>query len=154
MYCISSYHALSQRFFLLKPLTEDKAWRPWGDTKCWVTFSSFHDVYLIPHQKLAALRKKIKNKNKHKKPQPFIFSDTFTSTAWSDAQIYGSPQASSYLPERKTTLPEQKKSLLDVQNQYSLLQVGIIMRGEYWFAIDAPLRCTDFLLFPHANCIS
>lgn len=65
MYCISSYRTLFQRFSLLKPLKEDKAWRPWGDTKCWVTFQSFHDVYLIPHQKLAVLRKKQANTKKN-----------------------------------------------------------------------------------------
>lgn len=156
MYCISSYRTLFQRFFLLKPLAEDKAWRPWGDTKCWVTFQSFHDVYLIPHQKLAAPRKKTK-KNKPEKIQPCIFFFRYFHNHIDSLVCCSDIRLSSNIllsPREKNNLTEQNKSLLDVHNQYSLLQVGIIMRVEYWFPIDAHLCCTDFFLFPDANCIS
>lgn len=95
-------------------------WRPWSDRQFWVTFPGFHCVYLClldPHQKSSC--------TEHR--QLFPFDWYFTVTSGSDLWLSLRALIS---PKEKTILREQNKSLLDVRNQYSLLQVEIIVWGS------------------------
>lgn len=70
------------------------------------------------------------------------------------AQMYGSPQASSYLPDRKNNSGGAKEKSAWCPESMQFVTSWNLHAGEYWFPIDAHFCCTDFLLFPDANCIS
>lgn len=152
MYCISSYHTLSQRFFLLKPLVEDKAWRPWGDTECWVTFPSFHYVYLIPHQKSGHAEGKKKSSLSFWQ----ILSRSHQRRVWrSDLWLLLSILIS---PKEKNNSEENKTKVCWMSRINTVCYKLKSSREGHWFPIDAELCCSDscihFSFFSLANCTS